>query len=82
MEVSLFIRRPFMLMLMLYWLQAFGMEIDAAIDGYFRYIIWGYVGISARTSISVYRQYLDATQSNCFIPQVSRVDLKSRRPIK
>jgi hypothetical protein len=51
------------------------MEIYAAIDGYSRYIIWGYVGISARTSISVYRQYLDAAQSNCFIPRGSRVDL-------
>lgn len=33
------------------------------------------MGISARTSISVYRQYLDAAQSNRFIPRVLRVDL-------
>jgi hypothetical protein len=33
------------------------------------------VGISARTSISVYRQYLDAAQSNRLIPKILRVDL-------
>lgn len=40
-------------------LAGYGVEVYAAIDAYSRYIIWIYVGISARTAVSVLRQYLD-----------------------
>jgi hypothetical protein len=32
-------------------LQPFGIEIYVAIDSYSRYIIWVYIGISARTEV-------------------------------
>jgi hypothetical protein len=32
----------------------YSIEIYAVIDGYSRYILWIYVGISTRTAISVY----------------------------
>ena len=40
-------------------LAPYGIEVYASIDAYSRYIIWIYVGISARTAVSVLRQYLD-----------------------
>ena len=40
-------------------LAPYGIEVYAAIDAYSRFIIWIYVGISARTAVSVLRQYLD-----------------------
>lgn len=52
----------------------YGIEIYAAIDAYSRYIVWCYVGISARTSISVCRQYLDTVATLGFIPQAIRSD--------
>lgn len=52
----------------------YGIEIYAAIDAYSRYIIWCYVGISARTSVSVCRQYLDTVTSLGYIPQAIRSD--------
>jgi hypothetical protein len=58
-------------------LEPFGLEVYAAIDGYSRFIIWIYVGISARTAISVYRQYLDCVSSTGFIPRRIRADLGS-----
>jgi hypothetical protein len=36
-------------------LEPFGIEIYAIIDGYSRYIVWIYVGITARTAVSVLR---------------------------
>jgi hypothetical protein len=62
-------------------LEAYGFEIYAAIDGYSRFVIWIYVGISARTAISVYRQYLDCINSNSFLPRIERADLGSETPI-
>jgi hypothetical protein len=56
-------------------LEPFGIEIYAAIDGYSRFIVWIYVGVSARTAISVHRQYLDCVFTNGFIPLVMRADL-------
>jgi arginine repressor len=56
-------------------LSGYGIEIYAAIDGYSRYIIWIYVGISTRTAISVYRQYVDAVSTLGYIPQIIRTDL-------
>lgn len=40
-------------------LASYGIEVYALIDAYPRYIIWIYVGISARTAVSVLRQYLN-----------------------
>lgn len=56
-------------------LSIYGIEIYAAIDGYSRYILWIYVGISTRTAISVYRQYIDAVSTFGYIPQILRTDL-------
>lgn len=43
-------------------LAPYGIEVYAAIDAYSRYIIWIYVGVSARTAVSVLRQYLDTVK--------------------
>ncbi|CAL5865890.1 uncharacterized protein PFLUO_LOCUS96 [Penicillium psychrofluorescens] len=56
-------------------LQPYGIEIYAAIDGYSRYIIWVYVGISTRTAVSVLRQYLDTLSVLRFQPRAIRADL-------
>jgi transposase InsO family protein len=55
-------------------LQPFGIEIYAAIDGYSRYIVWVYIGISARTAISVLRQGTDAFETRGFQPRKFRSD--------
>ncbi|KAJ5612056.1 hypothetical protein N7510_005250 [Penicillium lagena] len=56
-------------------LQPYGIEVYAAIDGYSRYIVWIYVGISTRTAVSVLRQYLDTLSMRRFQPRAIRVDL-------
>lgn len=56
-------------------LSLFGIEIYAAIDGYSRYILWVYIGISTRTAISVYKQYIDAVSTFGYLPQILRTDL-------
>lgn len=48
----------------------FGIEIYGAIDGYSRYAPWIYVGITARTAVSVYQQYLEVIKKHKLIPQV------------
>jgi hypothetical protein len=58
-------------------LEAFGIEIYAAIDGYSRYILWIYVGVSARTGISVNRQFLDFLSTQLYQPKILRADLGS-----
>lgn len=55
-------------------LEPFGIEIYAAIDGYSRYMIWVYIGVSARTAVSVERQYLDCITRTGFQPRVIRSD--------
>ncbi len=62
-------------------LEMFGIEIFAAIDAYSRYIVWIYVGISARTSISVLRQYLDAVTELQVIPKIIRSDRGGETPL-
>ena len=47
-------------------LEPFGIEIYATIDGYSRYIVWIYVGITARTAVSVLRQATNAFQERGF----------------
>ena len=37
----------------------YGIEVYVSIDAYSYYIIWIYVGISARTAVNVFRQYFD-----------------------
>ena len=56
-------------------LAPFGIEIYAAIDGFSRYMIWIYVGISTRTAVSVYCQYIEAVRSLGYLPKVLRTDL-------
>ncbi|KAK6431445.1 hypothetical protein LTR95_012391 [Oleoguttula sp. CCFEE 5521] len=43
-------------------LEPYGIQIYAAIDAYSRQILWLYVGISARTLVSVYAQFITAVQ--------------------
>jgi hypothetical protein len=52
-------------------LAPYGIKIYVAINAYSRYIIWVYVGISARMTISVLQQFLDTLevtqQQPCFV---------------
>jgi hypothetical protein len=61
-------------------LSRYGIEIYAAIDGYSRYILWIYVGISTRTAISVYKQYVNAVSSFGYIPQMTADGVCPRAP--
>ena len=56
-------------------LSHYGIEIYAAIDGYSRYILWVYIGISTRTAISVHKQYVNAVSTFGYLPQILRTDL-------
>jgi hypothetical protein len=58
-------------------LAPYGIEIYAAIDAYFRYVVWIYVGVSGMTVVSVVRQYLNAVKNISYYPQVIRSDHKS-----
>jgi hypothetical protein len=58
-------------------LQLFGFEVYAAIDGYSRFIVWLYVGVSARTETSVGHQYLTTCGTLGYLPRVVRSDLGS-----
>ena len=62
-------------------LDPYGFEIYAAIDAYSRYIVWVYVGISARTSVSVLRQYLDTIQDIQVMPSIIRSDRGVETPL-
>ena len=55
-------------------LSPYGIQIYAGIDAYSRFIIWIYVGISARTAISVGQQYLTAIEHQKQQPQFVRSD--------
>ena len=55
-------------------LSAWGIEIYAGIDGYSRNIIWIYVGISNRTTISVASQYLLTVHELGYHPRIIRSD--------
>jgi hypothetical protein len=58
-------------------LAQFGVEVYAAIDGYSRYILWIYVGISTRTAVSVLAQFLDTLADLSYQPEIIRSDLGS-----
>ena len=62
-------------------LDQYGFEIYAAIDAYSRYIVWVYVGISARTSISILRQYLDTVHDLQVMPKIIRSDRGVETPL-
>jgi hypothetical protein len=55
-------------------LAPYGIEVYAAIDAYSRYIIWVYVGITARTAVSVLRQFLDVVEVAQLQPRFIRSD--------
>ncbi|CDM35782.1 Ribonuclease H-like domain [Penicillium roqueforti FM164] len=55
-------------------LEPFGIEIYAAIDGYSRFIVWVYIGVSVSTAVSVKRQSLDAFAAYSFQPRRFRSD--------
>ncbi|KAI9882893.1 MAG: hypothetical protein M1823_005351 [Watsoniomyces obsoletus] len=55
-------------------LAPYGIEIYAAIDAYSRYVIWLYVGVSSRTSVSVLKQYLCVVQDGGIVPRILRSD--------
>lgn len=54
--------------------EQFGIQIYAAIDAFFRHIIWIYVGVSARTMISVFKQFVTAVGYRGVTPQLVRAD--------
>ena len=58
-----------------------GIEIYAAIDAYSRNVLWAYCGISARTEISVMRQYCDMLRGGSRMPQFLRTDHGSETPL-
>ena len=59
----------------------YGFEIYAAIDTYSHYIVWLYVGISACTSVSVLRQYLDTVYYIQKFPQYLQSDCGQETPL-
>ncbi|PYH67139.1 uncharacterized protein BO88DRAFT_344940, partial [Aspergillus vadensis CBS 113365] len=55
-------------------LEPYGIRIHAAIDAYTRYIIWVYIGIDTRTSVSVVGQYIVAVHERKIICNKIRSD--------
>lgn len=55
-------------------LEFVGIQIYAAIDVYSRFILWVYCGVSARTAVSVKRQYLEVLEHGAFAPKGLRTD--------
>lgn len=55
-------------------LAEYGIEIYVAIDAYARYIVWAYVGITARTAVSCLKQYLGVLRVTQKQPRVLRSD--------
>ena len=62
-------------------LELFGIEIYAGVDAYSRYITRIYVGVSARTAVSVLRGYLDTVEACGFLPLMIRSDRGSETPM-
>lgn len=58
-----------------------GIEIYAGIDAYSRYIIWIYVGITNRTAVSIFRQYLDTLSDHQTQPRKMRSDHGTETPL-
>ena len=62
-------------------LEPCGIEIYAGVDAYSRYIIWVYVGISARTAVSVLSQYLIVLRTTGRHPLFIRSDHGTETPL-
>jgi hypothetical protein len=62
-------------------LEAWGIEIYASIDAYSRHILWIYVGVTARTQISVLSQYVNFLQTTGRKPRVIRSDRGVETPL-
>jgi hypothetical protein len=62
-------------------LDAWGIEIYAAVDAYSRKVIWIYVGISAHTAVSVLRQYVDTLEDEQVHPFILRSDRGVETPL-
>jgi hypothetical protein len=60
-----------------YW----GIEIYAAVDAYSRFVVWVYIGVTARTAVSVLRQYIDTLDNEKVHPQVLRSDHGVETPL-
>lgn len=54
--------------------ERFDIQIYAAIDAFSRFIIWIYVGVSSRTMISVFKQFITAVESRGATPHMLRAD--------
>lgn len=50
----------------------YGIEIYAAIDTYSRYVIWIYIGILARTAVSVLYKFLDTLNTSKTMCEIIR----------
>jgi hypothetical protein len=55
-------------------LKPYGIEIYACIDGYSRYVIWIYIGISNSTAVSCLRQFVDCLEGTKKQPRFIRSD--------
>lgn len=55
-------------------LEAFGIQIYAAIDVFSRKIQWFYCGLTGRTAASVLKQYLNTVASSGIMPQILKAD--------
>lgn len=62
-------------------LSPFGFEIYAAIDAYSRCIIWIYVGVQGRVSLSIVQQFLRVVLEKGFIPYIVRSDRGKETPL-
>ncbi|KAK6429026.1 hypothetical protein LTR95_014827 [Oleoguttula sp. CCFEE 5521] len=51
-------------------LEYFGFEVYACTDAYSRYMSWVYVGITSRTQVSVWAQYVETVRAGKVIPLV------------
>lgn len=55
-------------------LEYYGFEIYAGIDCWSRFVQWSYVGITARTAVSVMKQYLDHVETTGSMPVIVQTD--------
>ena len=62
-------------------LEYVGIEIYGCVDAFARKVKWVYVGLSARTQVSVVLQYLDHIKEEGFQPEILRSDFGSETPM-
>jgi hypothetical protein len=56
-------------------LEVYGIQIYAGIDAYSRCVIWIYVGVSARTMVSVLKQLATTVRKRKLVPHLIRSDM-------